>query len=135
MSQLFHLEASPPFQERHRLPNPSQPLPTLRLSVPSMESTGCPQAGHIHTPPASCRFQKKLRFVKQNFLPKTLSKERKNLPAGFVLSHSTSFFQKPQALGGLDVDSATQLATLSGTDCMSELPELWPAPKSHEEPG
>lgn len=55
-------------------------------------------------------------------------------PADGVLSHATSLFQKPQALGGRDGDSATQSATLPGTFCASELPKCPPVLEPRLEP-
>lgn len=52
-----------------------------------------------------------------------------------MLHPGTSFFQKPQVLGGLDTEAAIQLATLLGTGSVSELPKLWLVLKSRQDPG
>lgn len=82
-----------------------------------MKSTVSLQEGHIPTPPASCHFPKETPVCETKLSAQnTVEGEGEKNPAGLVLSHGTSFFQKPQTLGGLDTDSAIQLATRLGTD-------------------
>ena len=135
--QLLSGKWVPPSRKTRWLPGPSQPFPTLRLSVPSMRKEHRLPARRTHPHP-SCQ----LPFSKRNsslqnkiFCPKHCRRRGEKNPASLVLSHSTSFFQKPQALGGLDMDSATQLATRLGTDSVSELPKLRPVLKSCQDPG
>lgn len=136
MPQLLSLENQHPLPGNTVTP-PPQPTPSNPGAFCSLheEHRLPPRGTHPH-PSCQLPFSKRNSSLRnKTFCPKHCRRRGEKNPAGLVLSHGTSFFQKPQALGGLDTDSAIQLATWLGTDSVSELPKLWPVPKSRQDPG